>query len=41
MSYTWAGNSASGNAYRLRPVGALGGGVPNFVAANAAARRHA
>ena len=35
MSYTWAGNSASGNAYRLRPVGALGGGVPNFVAANA------
>ncbi len=35
MSYTWAGNSASGNAYRLRPIGALGGGVPNFVAANA------
>jgi len=35
MSYTWAGNSASGNAYRLRPVGSLGGGVPNFVAANA------
>ena len=35
MSYTWAGNSASGNAYRLRPVDALGGGVPNFVAANA------
>ena len=34
MSYTWAGNSASGNAYRLRPVDALGGGVPNFVAAN-------
>ena len=30
MTYTWAGNSASGNAYRLRPVGALGGGVPNF-----------
>ena len=35
MSYTWAGNSASGNAYRLRPVDFLGGGVPNFVAANA------
>ena len=34
LSYTWAGNSASGNAYRLRPVGALGGGVPSFVAAN-------
>ena len=28
MTYTWAGNSASGNAFRLRPVGALGGGVP-------------
>ncbi|MBV9058153.1 MAG: ExeM/NucH family extracellular endonuclease [Pseudonocardiales bacterium] len=25
LSYTWAGNAASGNAYRLRPVGALGG----------------
>lgn len=35
LSYTWAGNNASGNAYRLRPVGALGGGVPNFIAANA------
>jgi len=34
LTYTWAGNSASGNAYRLRPVGALGGGVPNFIAAN-------
>jgi uncharacterized protein len=34
MTYTWAGNSASGNAYRLRPVGALGGGVPAFAAAN-------
>ncbi len=34
MTYTWAGNSASGNAYRLRTIGALGGGVPNFVAAN-------
>ncbi|WP_448540242.1 ExeM/NucH family extracellular endonuclease [Roseiflexus sp.] len=34
MTYTWAGNPASGNAYRVRPVNALGGGVPNFVAAN-------
>jgi predicted extracellular nuclease len=25
LSYTWAGNAASPNAYRLRPVGALGG----------------
>ncbi|WP_424188191.1 ExeM/NucH family extracellular endonuclease [Actinokineospora sp. G85] len=25
MTYTWGGNSASGNAYRLRPIGALGG----------------
>lgn len=25
MTYTWAGNGASGNAYRLRPVNALGG----------------
>jgi predicted extracellular nuclease len=25
MTYTWAGNAASGNAFRLRPVGALGG----------------
>jgi predicted extracellular nuclease len=34
MTYTWAGNSASGNAWRLRPVGALGGGVPDFTPAN-------
>ncbi|MDH3294146.1 MAG: ExeM/NucH family extracellular endonuclease, partial [Acidimicrobiia bacterium] len=41
MTYTWAGNSASGNAYRLRPIGDLsdsglvpGGGVPIFEAAN-------
>jgi predicted extracellular nuclease len=27
MTYTWAGNSASGNAYRLRPIGALNGHV--------------
>lgn len=30
MTFTWAGNNASGNAYRLRPVSALSGGVPNF-----------
>ncbi len=35
LTYTWAGNAASGNAYRVRPVGALGGAVPNFVANNA------
>ncbi len=34
LTYTWAGNAASGNAYRLRPVNALGGGVPSFVATN-------
>lgn len=34
MTYTWSGNAASGNAYRVRPVNALGGGVPNFEPAN-------
>ena len=34
MTYTWAGNSASGNAYRLRPINALNGGIPNFQPAN-------
>jgi predicted extracellular nuclease len=34
MTYTWAGNSASGNAYRVRPVGALNGGVPDFQPTN-------
>jgi uncharacterized protein len=34
LTYTWAGNAASGNAYRIRPVNALGGGVPDFVPAN-------
>jgi predicted extracellular nuclease len=34
LTYTWAGNAASGNAYRVRPVGALGGGVPDFEPAN-------
>ncbi|WP_344087408.1 ExeM/NucH family extracellular endonuclease [Luedemannella helvata] len=33
LTYTWAGNAASGNAFRLRPVGALGG-TATFVAAN-------
>jgi uncharacterized protein len=27
LTYTWAGNAASGNAFRLRPQNALGGGV--------------
>jgi uncharacterized protein len=34
MTFTWAGNAASGNAYRVRPINALGGGVPNFQPAN-------
>lgn len=34
MTYTWSGNNASGNAYRVRPIGALGGGAPTFVPAN-------
>jgi hypothetical protein len=34
MTYTWAGNAASGNAYRVRPINALGGSVPNFQPAN-------
>lgn len=33
MTYTWAGNSASGNAYRVRPINALGGYV-NFEPTN-------
>lgn len=33
MTYTWAGNSASGNAYRVRPINALNGSA-QFVAAN-------
>ncbi|MBK8247682.1 MAG: ExeM/NucH family extracellular endonuclease [Gemmatimonadetes bacterium] len=35
LTYTWAGNSASGNAYRVRPVGALGGAIPAFTPMNA------
>jgi predicted extracellular nuclease len=34
LTYTWAGNAASGNAWRLRPVEALGGGVPDFQPTN-------
>lgn len=34
LTYGWGGNSASPNGYRLRPGGALGGGVPDFQAAN-------
>jgi predicted extracellular nuclease len=34
MTYTWAGNAASGNAYRVRPINALGGGAPDFQATN-------
>ena len=34
LTYTWAGNAASGNAYRLRPINALGVTVPNFIAMN-------
>ncbi|MBI3173795.1 MAG: ExeM/NucH family extracellular endonuclease, partial [Chloroflexi bacterium] len=35
FNYTWGGNSASPNAYRIRPINAMGGGSPNFVASNA------
>ena len=34
LTYTWAGNAASGNAFRIRPVQAMGG-VAQFDAANA------
>jgi len=34
MTFGWAGNAASGNAYRVRPVNALGGGVPDFQPTN-------
>ena len=34
LTYTWGGNAASPNAYRIRPLGALGGAAPNFQAAN-------
>jgi uncharacterized protein len=34
LTYTWAGNAASGNAWRLRPIEALGGRVPDFQPTN-------
>ena len=34
LTYTFGGNSASPNAYRVRPVNSLGGGVPTFQAMN-------
>jgi len=30
MTYTWSGNAASGNAWRVRPVNALGANLPYF-----------
>ena len=35
MTFTWAGHAASGNAWRVRPLGALGGTAPNFQPTNA------
>ncbi|MGR6808393.1 ExeM/NucH family extracellular endonuclease (plasmid) [Sphaerotilus natans] len=34
MTWTWAGASASGNAWRVRPIGALGGSLPAFQPTN-------
>lgn len=34
MTYSWGGNESSPNAYRIRPVNALGGGIPNFTPTN-------
>ncbi|MDO9164783.1 MAG: ExeM/NucH family extracellular endonuclease [Rhodoferax sp.] len=34
MTYTWSGNAASGNDWRVRPVNALGASMPVFQAAN-------
>ena len=34
LTYTWGGNAASPNAYRVRTVSAMGGGVPSFQATN-------
>ncbi|NJN18352.1 MAG: ExeM/NucH family extracellular endonuclease [Oscillochloris sp.] len=34
LTYTWGGNSASPSAFRVRPINALGGGVPDFQPAN-------
>jgi hypothetical protein len=35
LTYGWGGNAASPNAYRVRPLGALGGAPPDFQPANA------
>lgn len=34
MGYTWGGNAASPNNWRVRPLGALGGVAPQFEASN-------
>ena len=34
LTWTWAGNSASGNAWRIRPLGSLGGTMPEFFSVN-------
>lgn len=34
MTYTWSGNAASGNAWRLRPVQSLDGTMPDFQPTN-------
>ncbi len=34
LTYTWGGNSASPNAWRIRPIGALAADSPNFEPAN-------
>ncbi len=34
LTYTWGGNIASPNAWRIRPIGALGAELPDFEPAN-------
>ncbi len=34
LTYTWGGNAASPNAFRLRPLGSLGGASPDFQPTN-------
>lgn len=34
MTYTWGGHSASPNAWRIRPIGAMASDLPNFQPAN-------
>lgn len=34
MTFTWAGNAASGNAWRVRPIGSLTAAMPRFTATN-------